>query len=82
MTVFFEDEAAVLISSGALESTGLQIDKTGDTQNLEEALSYGLNAAVHVRDAGSATLTDALAHDQTVWVQQACSAPATVPPPS
>lgn len=57
---FFEDEVAVLISSGALESTGLQIDKTGDAQNLEEALSYGLNAAVHVRDAGIATLTDTL----------------------
>ena len=57
---FFEDEVAVLISSGALESTGLQIDKTGDTENLKEALSYGLNAAVHVRDAGIATLTDAL----------------------
>lgn len=57
---FLEDETALLISSGALESTGLQIDKTGDTENPEEALSYGLNAAVHVRDAGSATLTDAL----------------------
>lgn len=57
---FFEDEVALLISSGALESTGLQIDKTGDAQNLEEALSYGLNAAVHVRDAGIATLTDTL----------------------
>lgn len=57
---FFEDEVALLISSGTLESTDLHINKTGNTQNEADAVAYGLNAAVTVRDAGSAALADAL----------------------
>lgn len=57
---FFADEVAVLVSGGALQSTELHINKTGDSENISEALSYGLNAAVAVLDIGSAVLADAL----------------------